>query len=710
MDRAIQYSVDKAGVGRMVFDLPGEKVNKLSTAVLEELEAILNGFIEKKETHPSCLVLSSNKPAIFIAGADIKELYEVDKLSDACSLADWGKEIFSKMEALPFPTIACIDGACLGGGLELALSCQYRIATDHEHTRLGLPEVSLGLIPAWGGTQRLPRTIGITRALTMMLTGKPVNARKALKLGLVHGIVAAEFVDAYLNQFIRSLLSDRPEKGRKKSRKKSFVRCIAEKTFFGRKMVFNQAKKSVLKRTKGRYPAPLTIIKLLEETATIPLHKGLKKESEALAAFGEPGFTVFKNLVRIFLAQEALKKDAGVKAEAVVKIPSRAALLGSGVMGGGIAWLFSYRGIPVHMKDLSWEFLSKGFRSANDIYRQLVKIKKIDGRQAALKMHAITASTEYSGFHDRDIVVEAVIEEINIKKNVLQEIEAKVAHDTLICSNTSSLSITEMARALERPERFLGMHFFNPVNRMPLVEVVPGEKTSDDAVASLVALLKKLGKVPVVVKDCPGFLVNRILIPGLLEALRMLEEGVAPEKIEDAFEKFGMPMGPFTLADEVGVDVCLKAATNLNQAYGERMALPVVLKGMVSKQLFGKKTQIGFYLYRNRNVASKFNTAVYTLLEKRQKKGANSLDDQEILNRMLYVMVNEAGRCLEEGVVVSEEYLDLALVMGMGFPAFRGGLMQYTRAVGMDKLVTMMQDYERRWGKRFAPTHYLVGG
>ncbi|OVE74136.1 hypothetical protein BVX94_01445 [bacterium B17] len=709
MKKAFKLKVDKEGFARLVFDLPGEKVNKFSTHVMLEFEEMLKSLKERDDI--KVMSIESTKENIFIAGADIKELEVITDKEEGKGKAQKGQAVFNMLSELPFPTVAVINGACLGGGLECAMACTYRVVTDSPKTKLGCPEVQLGILPGWGGSQRLPKLCGLLTALPMLLTGKPADGKKAVKIKLADELVSEEFVEDKAMEFMQNCITD---EGRKKilaKRKRSgLIKTLMEDNPVGRVFVFHKAGKDLMHKTGGHYPATLKILEVVEKTLEMSVKDGLKVEAEA---FGELAPTrVSKNLIKLFFTNEALKKDAGVKEE-LKKVPDikTVGVLGAGVMGGGISWLFSSKGYPVRMKDVNWDAISKGFAEAGTYYKHMLKRRKLTRHEMDLAMHRISGTLDYSGFQSKDIVVEAIVENIDIKKTVLAELEKSVRKDTIICSNTSALSITEMAKALKRPQRFLGMHFFNPVNRMPLVEIIPGEKTSPEAVAAACAIVKKLGKTPIVVQDCAGFLVNRLLLPYMNEAVEMAQAGAGIQRIDKLIKKYGMPMGPFTLADEVGIDIAWKVTGLLEVAYTPRMRMTELLAFMHDQDhLLGKKGGKGFYLHgpKKKKPVNPSVQARLTEIVKWTDTANPKISDKDIINRCIFIMINEASRCMEEGVIENPSYLDMALIMGTGFPPFRGGLLRYADELGIPHIVEELEKLEEVHGERFKPSPLLL--
>ncbi|MEE9369449.1 MAG: 3-hydroxyacyl-CoA dehydrogenase NAD-binding domain-containing protein [Pontiella sp.] len=694
MNALCLFPPDESGIAYFEFDLPNEKVNKLSEIVMAELDALLDG--ELKNSNIKALVVSSKKQGVFIAGADINEIEQIKDEADAYEKSQRGQAVFLKLAELKYPTIAVIDGVCLGGGMELALACSFRVATDSPQTSLGLPEVNLGILPGWGGTQRLPRLVGLVQALTMILSGKSVSGTNAFRIGLVDALVPHEFAAEQAHEFVERCLSGKSRRAILKKRKSHRMeRCRPV-----RNLILRKAGENALRRTKGNYPAVEAILTLMRESGRGKFRQALENESRAFSKLVTT--PICRNLIGLFHSDQRLKKERGIKTDVNPRAIRSAAVLGAGVMGGGIAWLFSKYGRPVRMKDVSWNAVGKGFAEASDYYRQLVKIRKIKPHEVAVNMHRITGTLDYSGFAKVDIVVEAIVEKMGAKKAVLAEMEEAVSADAIICSNTSALSITEMATVLKHPSRFVGLHFFNPVNRMPLVEVIAGEQSSDEAIASVVALAHEMQKTPVVVKDSPGFLVNRILIPYLNEAGLLMQEGVEFERIDRLIEAFGMPMGPFVLADETGIDVGFKVIQELEARFSPRLQAAPVFQNFINAGLLGKKSGAGFYLHNGKQRT--VNAEALKLVEQYEMK---VVSDEEIVDRLILIMLNEAIMCLEEGIVERVDYLDMALVAGIGFPPFRGGLLRYADERGIPSINKRLLELKTTCGDRFAPTGFL---
>jgi 3-hydroxyacyl-CoA dehydrogenase/enoyl-CoA hydratase/3-hydroxybutyryl-CoA epimerase len=586
----------------------------------------------------------------------------------------------------------------VGGGTELALACHGRVGTDHPRFQIGLPEVNLGLYPAWGGTTRLPRLVGLQQSLELILTGRTVNARKALKIGLINKAVPHQQVHERAVELLREL-SKKDWRKPKRRRAPGFLGWLLEGNPLGRRVVFRQARKTVMARSHGHYPAPLKALDVIRRAWKMPLQKALELEAE------EAGDLIVspisKSLIHLFFLSEKAKKDTGVEGNIPAKDFDRTGLLGAGTMGGGIAWLFSYRDIPVRVKDLNAEAIGAGMKEAYRLLDKRRKRRRMTPWERDKKMTLISPTLDWSGFKLADVVIEAIVEDLEIKKKVLRELEPEVTRDCVIGSNTSTLPITDLQSVLEHPERMAGFHFFNPVERMPLIEVIRGQQTSDETVASLVAFAKRVGKTPVVVNDCPGFLVNRILGPYLNEASYLLLETGDLKGIDKALLDFGMPMGPLRLLDEVGIDVAQKASKVLSEAYGAPSA--GVIDKLVKANRLGKKTNRGLYRHQGKKEQPDFDVLSVVGVDQRR-----SVVKREAVERCVYPMVAEAARCLDEDVVRSPGDLDLAMVMGTGFPPFRGGLLRFADAEGLSTIVDGLRKWQDKFGERFESPPALV--
>ncbi|RLA67054.1 MAG: fatty-acid oxidation protein subunit alpha [Epsilonproteobacteria bacterium] len=684
--------IDDRGIATLTFDTPDSEVNVLCFDALYELEQVISQI--NKDRSVKALFIESAKSHIFIAGADIKEIKAFKSSSETLDKLRHGQEIFNSLENLPFPTVAMIDGACLGGGLELAMACKYRIATNDTHTRIGLVEVSLGIIPGLGGTQRLPLLVGFAKAIELITASKRLKGDKALKLGLVDAATPSGYLGFKKEEYIKEILSD--TLAEKVAKKRQGIKWY--EMFLPVKMLIaKMARSAVIKQTSGHYPAPLKAIDVLEKTLTMSLTEGLKIELEVF----EPLATsqISKNLIELFFTSELLKKETFSKAKS--NIVQSSAVVGVGTMGSGIAWALANKEIPVRLGARKMESIASAISKMMQSFESIRKRGRLSRREIGLKMDRVTSTTQMQGLEHVDIVIEAVSEDPAVKMKIYETLESKVKENAIIATNTSSLSITELVKETQHPERFVGMHFFNPVTKMPLVEVIAGDKTSDETVATVVKLAKKLGKTPIKVNECAGFLVNRILLPYLNEASRMFEEGENVENVDEILTDFGLPMGPFTLADEVGIDIGEKVSNILFTAYGDRMKPSKVLEKMIEKEWLGKKSGTGFYLHQAKDKVH--NDHILEL-----HASNPMLDDNTILDRAILIMVNEAARCLEEGVVDNVRYLDMAMVMGTGFPAFRGGLLRYADHRGLANVVSRLSGFEEKLGERFKPSKLLV--
>lgn len=695
--------VPHGDIALLEWDLVGEKVNKLSSPVMVRLKEVVQ---ELSKSNFKAVILISRKQKIFIAGADIDEIKKINTKEEYKNVLDQAHQIFNALEDLPMVTIAAINGACLGGGCELVLTCDYRICSDSSDTRIGLPEVKLGIIPGFGGCVRLPRALGLPASLDIILAGKAVDGRKAEKIGLVDACVPASQLEARAIQMAREKI----QAGAKKRTKVYQPRGMVEKILnsVGKSVVFSKARKGVLKETKGFYPAPLQALDVVAKTY------GMSNRDKALAleaqGFVEVATTaVSKNLIDLFYMMEAVKKQTGVEGKEIKgRKVEHMAVLGAGTMGGGIAQVAADKGISVRMKDITNEALALGFKHASEIFGKMMKRKRLSKHDFEAKMAKISGTLDYSGFKQMDVVVEAIVEDMNIKKKVIAEVAQQCGPEAIIATNTSSLSVTEMAEAHPHPANFVGMHFFNPVDKMPLVEVIRGPKTSDEATATIFELSKRMGKTPVVVKDGPGFLVNRLLMPYLIETMFILQDGMAIDVVDRWYtHKFGMPMGPFRLMDEVGLDVCYKVVKIFRKALGERIEVPKLMEALHDSKRLGKKSGRGFYLYDDKGQQLSVDQSIYAELG--LSAPTNPLDEKECVQRGVFTMINEASLALiEDRIVNHPEEVDLAMIMGTGFPPFRGGLLKYADSLGTQTIAQELEMYASKCGARLKPSQPLL--
>lgn len=688
MSSALTFRKDADGIGWIRFEDPDRKVNVLTQEVMEALGEL--ALSVAAETDLRGLVLESAKPDCFLAGADLELIRSIQNPTQGADLARRGQAFFTRFAELRIPTVASVRGTCLGGGLELALCCDWIVAGDDPKTKLGLPEVQLGILPGLGGTQRLPRRIGLPAALDLILSGRQLSAFQAARSGLADEACPPELLAARARHWI----------GRGKRPARRPPGWILTQTPL-RALAVSAARKQVRARTGGHYPAPLEAIGTAAAGLSRGIEAGLAAEAEAFGRLSTGG--VSKQLVRLFFLRERFTKPPAEAKDA----SRRAAVVGAGVMGGGIANLLASRGISARLKDIAPEPIAKALATVRDLNRRLEKEGRAGRIEAAERLRRVAPTLDYTGLAGVDVVVEAVIERLDLKQKVFAELEQAAGPDAILCSNTSSLSVSRIAERLARPERAVGLHFFNPVHRMPLVEVIPGERTAREVVDRTVALSIRLGKVPVVVKDAPGFLVNRILLPYVSEAVRCWEEGARAADVDRALLAFGMPMGPLELADEVGIDVGTKVAHILSDAFGERMRVPASMDRIAEGRWLGKKTSAGFYLYRETAKGPR-RTAVNPAVDALRAGFASAPPDgPEIVDRCVLTLANEAARCLEEGVVADADALDVAMIFGTGFPPFRGGLWTYARERGLPAIRDRLQELAGRMGPRFAPAASL---
>jgi 3-hydroxyacyl-CoA dehydrogenase / enoyl-CoA hydratase / 3-hydroxybutyryl-CoA epimerase / enoyl-CoA isomerase len=684
----------REGIARITFDQAGSKVNTLHSGMLGEFEQML-GRLEG-EPKLQGVILCSGKPGTFIAGADLRELASAEPGSEqAHGLLRRGLAVIARFEKLPCPTVALIDGACLGGGLEVALGFDYRLAGSNPKTDIGLPETKIGLIPGWGGTQRLTRLIGPNQAAELICAGDSVKADRARALGIVFDAVpSAALLDEGLRLLAWSRQADDWRQVR--ARKQQPVGLTEDQASFA----FAVAKAQVLAKTKGQYPAPLAALDAIARGCNLPLEDGLKVESERFLPL--VGSVTSRNLIAVFFMNQRLQKDPGVaNATAAPRPVQRAGIVGAGIMGAGIAGAHIRRGIPATMIDVVPEALQKGMTSVTRVMQTRVEIGRMSPVEVVQALALLNSGTDLRLLTGSDVVIEAVVENEKVKTELYRKLQDLLAEDTILASNTSTISITRMAEAVRKPENFAGLHFFNPVDRMQLVEVIRGAKTSDATVVTLVALAKRLGKTPIVVKDCPGFLVNRILFPYLNEALLLLEEGAEPRAIDKAATDFGMPMGPITLNDVVGLDTSLYAGKVVGHAYADRAAAPRVLADLVAAGRLGQKSGAGFYSYA-KGTRGTDDPALAGFLAK-YRHAPRSFTPEQLSDRLFLPMLIEASRTLSEGIVREPADVDMGLLLGIGFPPFRGGLLRWADTVGLDKIVARLKPYESL-GKRFEPT------
>lgn len=703
---AFSLEVLDNGIGIIRIDVPDETMNVLKAEFAEQVEDVLKQVTDNKQI--SGLVLASGKDNSFVAGADVKVLDACKTEQEVREIAQTGQRLFDKIENLSIPVIAAIHGPALGGGLELAMACHGRVVSDSGKTVLGLPEVQLGLLPGSGGTQRLPQLVGLQKALDMMLTGKQLRAKQALKAGLVNDMVPESIL---LETAINLALKGKPSAKKKKA---DIMTKLLEHNPIGRKVLFDQAGKKVLSQTKGNYPAPLKILECIQTGVEKGYKKGLDIESKR---FAELCMTPESKALRgLFFATTEMKKETGVEGVEPDAV-NKAGILGGGLMGGGIAFVTTTKaGVPARIKDIAHEGIRNAFKYSYDILNKKVKRRFMTKAQMQKQMSLLSAGTDFVGFKDADIIVEAVFEDLKLKRQMVADIEANCKESTVFASNTSSLPIRDIAAEAARPENVIGLHYFSPVDKMPLVEVIATEQTSDKTISTTVEFARRQGKTPIVVKDEAGFFVNRILGLYMNEAANVLMEGEPVEKIDKALVKFGFPVGPMTLLDEVGIDVGSKVATILFEAFGERFALPSVMDKLNADGRKGKKNQKGFYLYGKEAKRTFFDkitgtrkgkqvdVSVYRVLG---KAASSKLSEQAISERCVIQLLNEAARCLDDGIVRNPRDGDIGMIFGTGYPPFQGGPFRYMDSMGIAALVEKLETHQVKYGDRFEPCQLL---
>jgi 3-hydroxyacyl-CoA dehydrogenase / enoyl-CoA hydratase / 3-hydroxybutyryl-CoA epimerase len=688
-------TVVEEGIAIVTFDVPGEPVNTLSDAVKVEFEALLIHL--RDDDLIRAAVLISGKPDSFIAGADIEEFTALTTQGAAERLSFEGQEMVSRIETLAKPVVAAIHGACLGGGLELALACHYRIATDHPKTQLGLPEVQLGLIPGAGGCQRLPRLIGARAALDMILTGKSERGAKALKLGLVDELVPLSILRATAVAAAGRLVR---EGARRRAAHGGIQGLLLDRTTLGRRLVYRAAEKQVRAKSGGHYPAPLRALEAVRVGLEQGITAGLAEEHRAFGdlAVGE----VSRRLIQVFFATTALKKDDGIPpGTAVPRQIRRLGVVGAGFMGAGIAGTAVLNvEVDTRLKDAELPRVGKGLKAATTLLGERLKRRRLTRPQFERLSGLLSGAADYSGFTRADLVIEAVFEDLDLKRRILAEVEAVTRPETIFASNTSTIPIADIAAYAARADRVLGMHFFSPVEKMPLLEVIPTAETAPEAIITAVRFGRRMGKTVIVVADRPGFWVNRILSPYLNEAAILVTEGVPIEVIDRTMTAWGFPVGPIALLDEVGLDVAEKAGKVMHQAYGDRLCPPETLTRLLGDGRTGRKGGRGFYRYHDGHKAGA-DESVYALL------GVRPVEDADVTvveRRLVYAMLNEAAMAADEDVVRSARDGDIGALFGIGYPAFRGGPLRTIDDFGPGRVVEVLRDLADLHGPRFLPT------
>lgn len=688
----VDYQLLSNGIGVLRLGPPSEATIVLTPDRMDSLKALLDQIEESK---PTGLIIAGSNAKMFTVGADVNIINSMTDRQEAVKHSSFGQAIVSQLASLSIPTVALIEGPCVGGGCEIALACDYRLMSNDESSRIGLPEIKLGIIPGFGGTQRLPRLIGLPKALDIILNGRLLRPSQALSKGLVNEVMPAKD------------LMDRAELiilGKAKCRKANLnlVDKFLTFTAIGRNLVQRKAVAKVKHKTKGFYPAPTKAVEVIVEGLSNGIKEGLKREAEAL---GDTLVTPeAKALVSVFIKSEEAKAIGRAAKDAVHHWQTL--VLGAGVMGSGIAQALAQHRCQVILKDQSEDALAK---SKNQIETNLNKLKYLNKTDLSFILNRIEATTKDStNTGNVNMVIEAVPEDLQLKQQVLSEAAHLVPDDTLLATNTSSLSVSAISEKLNRPERVVGLHFFNPVTRMPLVEIIRGEKTSDNALVVAAAVVNKLGKYPVIVNDVPGFLVNRMLAIYLIEASRLLIEGYSAEDIEQAALNFGLPMGPFRVLDEIGLEVAARVLKSLQKAYGKRLEAPELVEALISNGRSGRHSGTGFYRYEGEE--PKLDTEIYELLKLAKP---SKVVDSDLSERLVLSLVQEAFRCFSEGVAgqPSQEaaaQIDIASIMGFGFPPFRGGVLYYANACGLSNINKRLVNLEKQYGERFKPVKGIV--
>lgn len=694
------FALDKYDdIAIITMDDESSPQNVLNQGIQREFDDVFNQ-VESDSTLKG-LVFMSGKPDCFLAGADINMLQGISRRKQALTSSRLLHSLFQRIADLPITTVAAIDGVCLGGGLELALVFDYRIASDAKATRIGVPEVQLGLLPGGGGTQRIPRLTNLPTALDLMLTGKQLDATRAKKAGLVDRVVKSHVLIENACELACKSKPKRRKPLKDKLMNNPLVRAV----------IISQARKKTLSLTKGHYPAPLKILDVVKQGMSTSLAKGLEIEAKGFADLLMSPQS--KQLVNIFFATTELKKDTGVDSDIKARPVKQVGVLGAGLMGAGISYVTIDKAkTAVRLKDISPEGLAKGVAYVGKIIDKKLRRKYIKSNQRQQTMAKLTNTTDYSGFVNSDIVIEAVFESLDLKQKMVADIEGLGGRtETIFATNTSAIPIDQVAANAKHPERVVGMHYFSPVEKMPLLEVISGSKTADWATATAVELGKQQGKTVIVVNDGPGFYTTRILVPYNMEALRLVLEGVAIEEVDGALEHFGMPVGPIKLMDEVGIDVGAHIVETLNQAFGDRIPLIDGMERLLDDDRAGRKNGRGFYDYSNGSNGKKVDQSIYHVMQI-DNPGWNEVSRNVIAERIILSMLNEAAFCLgygsKQGVLRSARDGDIGAIFGLGFPPFKGGPFRYMDTLGATAVVERLQALQTEHGPRFTPAPVLL--
>ena len=689
--RNLRRRMREDGICVLTFDRPGSSANIFDYATLDELRRELDFIAGAPEV--TGVILISAKPTIFIAGVDLRRLTDGTPLEEIRELLEFGQAQIHRLAQLPVPTVAAIRGAAMGGGYEISLACDYRLAAADRVTRIGLPETNIGLLPAWGGATRLPRLVGLPKALDFILAGKTANARQALKLGLVDELVPAE-------RLVRAAVQ-RISRG--KSRRPSHWLVNNPLTVA---VLAQTLRRRLWQKTRNHYPAVMKAFEVMTRGTTKSVTASLALEREGILELARTD--ACHNLLRLFFQQEHAKKLTleGPARSVEPKPVARTAVIGAGVMGAGIAQWLSSRGQPVVLRDVNTEQVARGMAGVAKLYRDGIRRRSLTSQDARDGFDRIYPAPMEVPLRHVDLVIEAAVENLELKQKIFQRLGQLAGSDTILATNTSALPVSGLAEVTSRPERVLGLHFFNPVHRMQLVEVIAAPQTAPEALARAVRFVQRIGKLPVVVKDSPGFLVNRILMPYLIEAGNLFEHGASLGNLDEAMLDFGMPMGPMRLLDEVGVDVARHVAQILATNFSDRMLVPAVLDKMVEAGLLGRKCGQGFYLY-DKSGEPRPNPVAAIPQGGIRNQSAAAITRAELQERMVFLMINEAAHCLEEQIVTAPEDIDFAMVMGTGFAPFRGGPLRYADSLGAEKIVGAMEILADGGATQFKPCGLL---
>ncbi len=682
------------GVATLLMDVPGESMNTLRAEFGDQLTVMLDEIEADKNIKG--VILASGKDSSFVAGADITMLAACKTAEEAEKLSKDGQVIFERMEKMRVPFVAAIHGPALGGGLELALACDYRVCSDAGKTIIGVPEVQLGLLPGGGGTQRLPALVGIQQGMQMILTGKQLRPKQAKKLGVVDASVPKSILLDVAKEYALK------GKARRKPPKLNLVGKFLERTSIGRQILFKQARKQTLSKTRGNYPSPEMILDILEASGGKACKRGYELEAQY---FGKLVMTPESEQLRnIFFATTDMKKETGVEGVEPVKI-KKAGVLGGGLMGGGIAFVTATKaGVPARIKDVRPEGIANAMKYSYDILNKKVKRRFMKKTEMQKQMSMLTGTLDYAGYQDVDIVVEAVFEDLGLKQKMVADIEQNCKESTIFATNTSSIPIGQIAAEAARPEQVIGLHYFSPVDKMPLAEVIVHDKTSDETISTTVEFARRQGKTPIVVQDGAGFYVNRILAPYMNEAANILLSGEPVEHLDSALLNFGFPVGPMKLLDEVGIDVGSKISPILEADLGTRFRAPDAFEKLLGDDRKGKKNKRGIYLYSGKKPGKQVDESVYKLLGIKVSK---TLSKEQIAERCILLMLNEAAMCLDEKLIRSARDGDIGAIFGIGFPPFLGGPFHYMDTMGIGHVVARLEHYHGQFGDRFEPATLL---